>query len=93
MTYINPWYRPGHGSGPTLTYKRPPLLIYRGVEVFKNPAGLWDYALDGMVITQRAGFERDRACAIIDGLLALEDPLMCEAVRAHIEAHLSRLDE
>jgi hypothetical protein len=76
-------------SKPFYTYTGRVLLSYRGVQVFKNPAGSWDYVLNGATITQRAGFEAGRARGIIDTLLA-GDEMSAPAVMAHIKASVAR---
>jgi hypothetical protein len=85
VTVTNPWHRSTYESSkPTLTYTGKCLLNYRGVEVYKNPAGSWDYTFAGMAITQRAGFNLERAMRLIDQMLAGECLLVCDTVREHI---------
>lgn len=88
VTVINPWQNPKcEDSKPTLTYTSKCLLSYRGVEVYKNPAGSWDYTYEGMAIAQRAGFDSDMGRRIIDDLLLCESVSMCAEVRRHIASH------
>ena len=85
LTVTNPWHRPTyHDSKPNLSYAGRCLLSYRGVEVYKNPAGSWDYIYKGMAIAQRAGFHKDRAIALIDEMLAGKCILMCDHVLDHV---------
>lgn len=85
---VNLWYNPSRSPGPAIfSYPGESLLNYRGVDVFKNPAGSWDYVLNGATIAQRAGFNREGAKDNIDGLLDGTDNFQCsDKVLAHIEA-------
>lgn len=86
-TAKNLWHQSGNSySKPVFTYTGRALFTYRGVQVFKNPAGSWDYILNGAAITQRAGFSKDKAPAIIDALLSGRDEYAGAAVMAHIQA-------
>lgn len=88
-TAKNLWHVSGNSnSKPFYTYTGRVLLEYRGVQVFKNPAGSWDYVLNGATITQRAGFDAGRARVIIDTLLAGNE-MSAAAVLAHIKASVS----
>ena len=91
VTVINPWHRSScESSKLTLTYTGKCLLSYRGVEVYKNPAGSWDYTFAGMAITQRAGFNPEKAMRIIDQILSLTDDIhICDTVREHIAKQLA----
>ncbi len=93
ITAINPWYDAARisNSKPVLAYEGNRLLSYRGVDVYRNLSGSWDYLYNGMAITQRAGFNKDRARAIIDGILSMSDESMdwmltSRAVQAHVKA-------
>ncbi len=92
ITVTNPWHDAARisNSKPVLSYEGRCLLSHRGVEVYKNPAGSWDYVYEGMAITQRAGINKGRACDIIDGILSMSDESMdwmltSRAVQAHIK--------
>jgi hypothetical protein len=90
ITVINPWHKTSYeGSNPTLTYTDKCLLSYRGVEVYWNPRGSYDYTFNGMAITQRAGMsDKNKARAVIDALLDGDDATWrCETVAAHIAKH------
>lgn len=89
MTATNPWFRPNNPySVRQFNYPGRCLFTYRGVEVYKNPAGSWDYILDGVAITQRAGFSADKAPAIIDAILDGDEYTYCaDAVCEHLRAH------
>ncbi len=86
-TARNPWYNPKtfRESHAFFTYPGKPLFAHRGVEVFYNTKGYWDYVLEGVTIAQRAGFGKDTAPAIIDGLLD-GSASCCEEVATHIRA-------
>ncbi len=89
ITVTNPWHDAARisNSKPVLSYEGRCLLSHRGVEVYKNPAGSWDYVYEGMAITQRAGFSQERARLLIDELLCLDSLTMCQTVRDHIASH------
>jgi len=90
LTVINPWHKASYeGSKPTLSYDGNCLLSYRGVEVYWNPRGSYDYTLKGMAITQRAGMsDKAKARAVIDALLDGDEATWrCDAVAAHIAKH------
>jgi len=85
---VNLWYSPSRSVSPAIfTYPGKSLLNHRGVDVLKNPAGSWDYILNGAAITQRAGFDRETAIKLIDGLLDGDtDHWWCsDKVLAHIK--------
>lgn len=77
-------------SPVTFIYTGPCLFSHRGVEVYKNPRGSWDYITGGAAITQRAGFAKERAANIIDDILDGTDKdgtyKPCnDAVKKHLE--------
>lgn len=71
----------------TFTYHTPPRFECSGVAVYRNPAGSWDFVYAGAVIAQRAGFSKEGALAVIDGLLNGTNALTSDVVRVHIAAH------
>lgn len=66
ITVRNPWYNPrsAYTQGLTITYKGRSLFSHRGVEVYRNVRGSYDYVIAGCAIDQRAGFSRDNAAAL-----------------------------
>lgn len=88
-TITNPWHNPRSAYSPVqFVYRDKPLFTHRGVEVYKNDAGSWDYVVGGMAITQRAGFNKDRAPLVIDEILDGKDTgqfhWVCDTVAAHL---------
>lgn len=87
---INPWFSPHYSQcAPVLEYTGKPELVYRGVAVFYNYRGSYDYIMAGMAITQRAGLSsKERGRAVIDAILDGRDngqfPWVCETVRKHL---------
>lgn len=66
----NLWHNPKSAySKETFCYPGKILFSHRGVDVYKNPSGSWDYVLGDVTITQRAGFRPDGAALIIDDKL------------------------
>lgn len=82
----NPWYNPQSSySRRVFCYSGKCLFSHRGVSVYRNVAGSWDYVIGGCAITQRAGFDRTKAAAIIDGLLdGTEERYVAQAVHDHL---------
>lgn len=91
-TTRNPWHRPQKLEyGPAFyVYDGKPLATYRGVSVFWNHLGSYDYIFAGVTITQRAGFTKSRVPEIVDLLLTGNDPLSNETVNAHIRANTAQ---
>ena len=85
----NPWHKPGKPEyGPeTYIYEGQPIATHRGVSVFWNPCGSYDYVFAGVTITQRAGLTKSRVPEIVDSLLTGNDPLSNATVNAHIRAN------
>jgi hypothetical protein len=84
---INPWHHNERGEcDETFSYDGKCLLDYRGVSIYKNVAGSWDYVFDGMTITQRAGFDPTRAQNIIDAILDGGDEIYDLTVYNHLLA-------
>jgi hypothetical protein len=91
MKTINPFHNPTSAySHREFTYDGKCLFEHRGVQVFKNPAGSWDYVIAGMTITQRAGFSKDHAVRrqLIDDIL---DGTGFEARSEPVCVHLRKL--
>lgn len=91
-TATNPWYNPSYcGSKPVLSYDGRCLLSYRGVEIYKNAAGSWDYLLGDCAIAQRGGFDAEKSKAMIDEMLAGECSLLSKEVQAHIAQYMKSI--
>ena len=88
-TARNPWHKPGKTEyGPeTYVYYGKPLSAHRGVSVFWNHRGSYDYVFAGVTITQRAGLTKSRVHEIVDSLLTGNDQLSNSTVKAHIRAN------
>jgi hypothetical protein len=83
---INPWHTKHNiYSRPFFEYFDKPIFTYRGVNVYKNYAGSWDYVLGDTAITQRAGFRKEASPAIIDSLLDGQSPVS-DIVADHIKS-------
>ena len=75
MRAKNPWHNPESGfSRPFFEYDGNPKFSYRGVAVY-NAYSSFDYVIDGCTICQRAGFHKDSAPQIIDGILDGKNPV------------------
>jgi hypothetical protein len=86
-TTRNPFHNPQSGySRTTFTYHGGPLFTHRGVTVYKNDAGSWDYVFEGVTIAQRAGFTKEGATRIIDEMMDGLSP-HSDAVRDHLRAN------
>ena len=86
-TIRNPWYLKGEPYYKRFfEYTNDPIFSYRGVDVYVNYAGSWDYVLGDTAITQRAGFKKDSASSIIDEILDGKT-LVSDKVAEHIKAH------
>src|SRR5689334_6224148 len=70
-TYKNPWHADGYGPAFYSTDKKP-MLTYRGVQVFKICKERYDYVMNGVCLTQRAGATRARE--VINAILDGQDP-------------------
>lgn len=82
--YRNPWHEETLARRPEFYENNAPQVFeYRGVKVFKLNDRHFDYVLAGTCITQRAGFDKDKAGLVIDGLLDGEQPT-CKPVADHI---------
>ena len=91
--YLNLWHedRSGNKYGPAV-YRNDAcaVLEYRGVTVYKLHNQSFDYVFAGAAITQRAGFNADRAKGVIDGLLdETGHDWSSERVKAHIRLHMA----
>lgn len=83
----NPWFKPQSAySRREYRYEGKPLAEHRGVQVFKNSAGSWDWVISGMTVGQRAGFHKDRFAAAMDELLDGKWPC-AQAVAEHLRFH------
>ena len=70
MKYRNPWANSTQVPGaPYFEHSGPTLGEWRGVQVVKNPAGSFDYVLQGCALTMRAGFDRDTFREVVDEIL------------------------
>lgn len=86
-TTKNLWHRSDSAYSPKeFKYAGPCLFEHRGVQVFKNPAGSWDYTFAGATIMQRAGFTRTAATGFIDEVLDGAAPTH-ESVKQHVNTH------
>lgn len=90
-TAINPWHRPDSGySSPT--YKLDglkPVLVHRGVEVFRWPAGGFLHVLNGMAVRHLAGLDKTGASidALLDGDRNSHNVGLCgDRVASHLRA-------
>lgn len=73
VTYKNPWYEPGGKYGPPVyTHDKRPMIDYRGVRIFKVWERRYDFVMNGVCITQRAGASKPRE--LIDDILDGKDP-------------------
>ncbi len=90
-TIINPWHNQRSAYSPAqFVYRGNALFTHRDVEVFRNDAGSYDYAIGGMAITQRHGFRKEVAPLVIDGILDGKDleqhHWVCDRVAAHLRS-------
>jgi hypothetical protein len=84
---INPWHHNERGEcDETFSYDGKKLFEYRGVTVYKNVAGSWDYVFQGMTITQRAGFHGQMGAMFIDAILDGTVPVYNLTVYNHLVA-------
>lgn len=82
----NLWYRADSPySKRHYNYAGACLFTYRGVEVFQNDAGSWDYVIANATIAQRAGFSAKTARVVIDELLDGKHPC-ADAVASHLKS-------
>jgi hypothetical protein len=87
ITARNLWHNPRSAYSPRVfTYSGRPLFEHRSVRVFKNPAGSWDYIFADFAITQRAGFDKAKARAVIDEILD-GTGLVADAVANELRKH------
>lgn len=85
-SFRNPWFRKdGPYSRPTYEIEGAPIFEYRGVSVFQRSQS-WLYVLGDTAITERAGFRKEAAPAIIDGLLDGGEP-SADEVAQHLRAN------
>ncbi len=89
LIVTNPWYNPRSAySTPQFKYTGPALLTHRGVSVYRNPSGSYDYVIGGMTITQRHGLTKSVAPLVIDGILDGKDlnqhHWVCDVVATHL---------
>ena len=86
ITVKNPWFRKdGPYSAKTYELKGEPVFTYRGVSVY-HPVSSWLYVLGDTAITERAGFNKDKAPSIIDSILDGEVP-SSDNVVTHLRAY------
>ena len=84
--YRNPWADATQVRGaPFFEHDGPKLGEWRGVEVFKNPAGSFDFVLNGCALTLRAGFDPQGFRAVVDEILNGERAV-ADTVAAHLRA-------
>lgn len=70
MKAINPWYVSNNSySKQFFEYSDKPLFSHRGVSVYYNNSGSYDYVIENTTIGQRAEFKNDAAPKIIDDML------------------------
>ncbi len=85
-TVTNPWYRKEYSSSrPTYEIEASPCFQYRGVSVYRLVSS-WLYVFEGMAITERAGFDKNRAPGIISDILdgaSLSSYYVTKHLRAH----------
>jgi len=68
-TIKNPWFRKdGPYSRPVYELSDKPIFEHRGVTVYRRPQS-WLYVLGNTAITERAGFNKDAAPDVINGIL------------------------
>jgi len=96
MKYRNLWFDLGAIRRPEyFEHNGRKVGEWRGVEVFHNPAGSYDYVYEGAAISQRAGYEADTGAiitnAILDGFACVSDPV-AEHLRQHGHNPLSYAD-
>ena len=85
-TCINPWFRKDAPySRSTYDLEGAPCFQYRGVSVYRRVSS-WLYVLGDTAITERAGFSKDNAPAVIDAILDGACPVG-DAVAVHIRAN------
>lgn len=85
-TVKNPWFRKdGPYSRPMYELEGVPVFQYRGVDVYRRTQS-WMYVLGDTAITERAGFNKAAAPAIIDEILDGLTP-SGDAVVAHLRAN------
>jgi hypothetical protein len=84
----NLWHRPDSAySQRQFVYRGKCLFEHRGVKIYKNPAGSWDCTFNGVTITQRAGFHKETAAELIDGILDGTAVMpVADAVANHLRA-------
>lgn len=81
--YRNPWYKKTiQGGVEFYENDKKPMLVHRGVTVYKILDKHYDFVYEGCALTQRAG--ATRAIEIIDGLLGGTE-VVCDAVADHLE--------
>ena len=85
-TVKNPWFAElNRTSSSTYELEGSPVFTYRGVSVYRRFSS-WMYVLGDTAITERAGFNKDKAPGIIDGLLDGSEP-SSDAVVSHLRAN------
>lgn len=71
----------------TFTYTGPALYAHRGVSVYRNNDGSWDYVFEGVTITQRGNPKtEENAVRLIDAMLDGQEPRP-KAVCEHLAKH------
>jgi hypothetical protein len=91
-TAKNLWHTYGSPySKPVFEYPRKAIYERRGVQVFANPSGSFDYVAGGAAICQRAGFNQETAALVIDGILDGKDTGHHHWVSDTVAAHLRGL--
>lgn len=81
--YKNPWHRTDNSTyGPAFyEHDKKPIVTHRGVSVYKVFEGRYDYVLNDVCITQRAGASKpkDTIDSILDGTDIYSDRAMAIA--------------
>lgn len=82
----NPWYREEYrNSRPTYEIEGAPCFQHRGVSVYRLVSS-WLYVLGDCAITERAGFNKERARTLIADILEGRTPSGYEVVK-HLRAN------
>lgn len=83
----NPWFRKdGPYSKEFYEVSGAPVFEYRGVKVYRRWEHSWLYVLGDTAITERHGFNKDRAPGIIDSMLNGLEP-SADLVVSHLRAN------
>lgn len=86
ITVKNPWFRKdGPYSAKTYELKEEPVFTYRGVSVYLRISS-WLYVLGDTALTERAGFNKEKAPETIDSILDGKEP-SSDNVVTHLRAN------